>query len=186
MQSRFDGFDLPATLGSIPPELCVTALKPDIVILDNHKKNIHLFELTCPGEKYIKTRHIEKSNKYAHFQTTITEYSCNVNCFKVSAKGFLTKRNHTKLNTLQHFMKPEIKQTQFKSNISRPSLSLLHTTSSCAGTNPTSWPPCRLEKVKWIELQLHSGGAVYRQPRTVWWPPIIDEINIAGQRLIWT
>ena len=59
---------------SIPPELCLTALKPDIVILDNNRKNIHLFELTCPGEKYIETRHIKKSNKYAYFQTDITEY----------------------------------------------------------------------------------------------------------------
>ena len=108
--------------GSIPPELYVTALKPDIVILDDHTKKIHIFELTCPGEKYIETRHIKKSNKYAHFHTDITEYSCIVNCFEVSSKGFLTKRNHTTLNTLNHFMKPDIKKTQFKSNISTISL----------------------------------------------------------------
>ena len=53
--------------GSIPPELCLTALKPDIVLLDETRKAIHLFELTCPGEKHIDTRHKEKSNKYAHF-----------------------------------------------------------------------------------------------------------------------
>ena len=55
--------------GSIPPEMCVTAEKPDLVILDNHKKQINLFELTCPSEKYIDTRNPEKSNKYAHFLT---------------------------------------------------------------------------------------------------------------------
>ena len=60
--------------GSIPPELYVTALKPDIVILDDHTKKIHIFELTCPGEKYIETKHIEKNNKYAHFNTDIAEY----------------------------------------------------------------------------------------------------------------
>ena len=57
--------------GSIPPEFCVTAKKPDIVILDKRKKIIHLFELTCPSEKHINTRNTEKSNKYAHFLTDI-------------------------------------------------------------------------------------------------------------------
>ena len=37
--------------GSIPPELCVTTQKPDIVILNKHAKTISLFELTCPSEK---------------------------------------------------------------------------------------------------------------------------------------
>ena len=55
--------------GSIPPELCVTTLKPDIVILNDKAKTIHLFELTCPSEHNIEQRHTEKSNKYAHFTT---------------------------------------------------------------------------------------------------------------------
>ena len=53
--------------GSIPPVICVTAEKPDTVILDNHKKQIHIFELTCPTETYVDNRNTEKSNKYAHF-----------------------------------------------------------------------------------------------------------------------
>ena len=53
--------------GSIPPELCVTPLKPDIVIIDNHKQTIHLFELTCPSERNIEARNLEKTNKYSHF-----------------------------------------------------------------------------------------------------------------------
>ena len=40
--------------GYFPPELCVTALKPDIVIIDREKKTIPLHELTCPGEANIK------------------------------------------------------------------------------------------------------------------------------------
>ena len=53
--------------GSIPPELCVTPLKPDIVIIDNHKETIHLYELTCPAEKNIEARHTEETNIYSHF-----------------------------------------------------------------------------------------------------------------------
>ena len=130
--------------GSIPPELCVTALKPDIVILDKHKKTIHLFELTCPGEKHIETRHKEKSNKYAHFITDITEYTCSVDCFEVSSKGFLTTRNHTTLNKLHKFMKPGTTQSNFKSNISALSLTASHHLFLCRNYPTFLKPPSLL------------------------------------------
>ena len=104
----------------------MTAEKPDIVILDNHKKQIHLFELTCPSEKYIDTRNTEKSNKYAHFLTDITQFKCTVNCFEVSSKGFISTRNHTTLNTLYKFTKPGITKSQFKSNIYALSITASH------------------------------------------------------------
>ena len=49
--------------GSIPPELCVTSLKPDIVIIDNHKQTIHLFELTCPSERNIEALNLENNKQ---------------------------------------------------------------------------------------------------------------------------
>ena len=104
--------------GSIPPELCVTSQKPDIVILDKHKQTIHLFELTCPAERNLDTRHEEKTNKYAHFTTDITHFKCKVSCFEVSTKGFLNTRNHSTLNALHKFVKSDISRSQFKSNIS--------------------------------------------------------------------
>ena len=49
--------DLPACEaaggGTIPADLCVTNLKPDIVIIDNEKKILHIFELTIPLYIYI-------------------------------------------------------------------------------------------------------------------------------------
>ena len=126
--------------GSIPPELCVTAQKPDIVILDNHKKSIHLYELTCPGEKHIESRHTEKSNKYAHFITDITQYKCSVDCFEVSSKGFLSSRNHSTLNTLHKFMKSGTTTSQFKSNISSISLTASHHLFLCRN-DPTFLAP---------------------------------------------
>ena len=74
--------------GHTAPELCVTVQKPDIVIIENHTKSIHLHELTCPAERNIDIRNIEKSNKYAHFTTDITHLSCKVNCFEVSPGDF--------------------------------------------------------------------------------------------------
>ena len=49
--------------GTIPPEVAVTTLKPDIVIIDKRRKNIHIFELTVPGEKRINTAHKLKLEK---------------------------------------------------------------------------------------------------------------------------
>ena len=75
--------------GSIPPELCVTVKKTDIVIIDNVKKEIRIFELTCPSEDNIEYWNKEKNKKYAHLITYCTGYKCTVQCFEVSTKGFL-------------------------------------------------------------------------------------------------
>ena len=127
--------------GSIPPEFCVTVEKPDIVIIDNHMKKIHLYELTCPSEKHIDTRHIQKSNKYSHFTTDITHFTCTVNAFEVSTKGFVSTRNHSTLNTLHKFMKPGITQSQFKSNISALALTASHHIFLCRNDPCFTEPP---------------------------------------------
>ena len=104
------------------PQICVTVEKPDIVILDNHKNEIHLFELTGPSEHIIEKRHLEKNNKYAHFIQDCTDYKCTVNCFEVSSKGFFTTRNHSTLKTLPKFMNQQTKLSTFKQYISAISL----------------------------------------------------------------
>ena len=137
--------------GSIPPELCVTTLKPDIVILNDQAKTIHLFELTCPSETNIEQRHTEKSNKYAHFTTDISDYKCKVDAFEVSSKGFLSTRNHTTLATLHKFINPAIKLQHIKrtslhshwrppttSSTASPSLPLWNHHSSCHPSSPNS------------------------------------------------
>ena len=127
--------------GSIPPELCVTSQKPDIVIIDNHKQTIHLFELTCPAERYIDIRNTEKSNKYAHLAIDLTHLSCRVTCFEVSTKGFLSTRNHSTLTI--HFTSLS-NRTSLCHNLSQtslPSPSQPPITSSCARTSPPSWSP---------------------------------------------
>ena len=61
--------------GSIPPEVGVTTLKPDIVILNDQEKTIHLFELSCPSEKNIEQRHTQKTKKYTYFINDISDYN---------------------------------------------------------------------------------------------------------------
>ena len=103
--------------GTIPADLCVTNLKPDIVILDNEKKILHIFELTIPLTSNIEQRHAEKSQKYAHFLTDITGYKSTVNCFEVSSTGFISKRNKSTLIALHKLMKQDIKKSSFLSNL---------------------------------------------------------------------
>ena len=73
--------------GTIPPNLCATSHRPDIVILDKHNKKLHIYVLTVPLMCNIDTRHQEKINKYAHFLTDVSEYNRSVNCFEVSSTG---------------------------------------------------------------------------------------------------
>lgn len=116
--SDIPGFEAPGG-GTIPPHICITNLKPDIVILDETQKNIHIFELTCPsGPENIEKRHKEKSDKYATFLTDCTGYKCSVTCFEVSSKGYLTTRNHNHLNDLHKFIQKETKRSSFKENVS--------------------------------------------------------------------
>ena len=70
---------------TIPPNLCATSHRPDIVILDKHNKKLHIYELTVPLMSNIDTRQHEKLNKYAYFLTDVSEYTTTVNCFEVSS-----------------------------------------------------------------------------------------------------
>jgi hypothetical protein len=105
--------------GSIPPELCITAQKPDIVIEDKKSKTIHLFELTVPLARNIDIRHTEKSNRYAHFLTDMrNDYKCMVTAFEIGSLGYISSRNQSALYTLHKYLQPGIKLTHFKKNIS--------------------------------------------------------------------
>ena len=108
------------------------------MILDDKAKTIHMFELTCPSEHNIEQRHTEKSNKYAHFTTDISEYKCKVDAFEVSSKGFLTSRNHTTLATLHKYINPLIK-LRLSRRIFLHCHSLPLTTSSTASPSLPLW-----------------------------------------------
>ena len=104
---------------TIPPEVAVTTLKPDIVIIDKRRKNIHIFELTVPGEMRINTAHKLKLEKYEHFTSDISNYDVNVNPFEVgSTTGYITRDNKETLKKLHKLCKEDIKLKQFKKNIS--------------------------------------------------------------------
>ena len=104
--------------GSVPPEVCITTQKPDIVIFDEKEKTMQIFELSVPFEQNIEQRHTEKSNKYAHFTTDCTGYNCSVRAFEIGSHGYILTHNHSALYSLHKLTKPGIKLSKFKENIS--------------------------------------------------------------------
>ena len=103
--SRFSVYsDLPgyqtSNGGSLLPSLIVTTLKPDVVIVDNVKKEVVIYELTSPFEKNIHTQHKYKCDKYAHFETDIKSHKTTVVAFEVGARGGLTDQNITRLTNM--------------------------------------------------------------------------------------
>ena len=116
VHSDMEGHQL-AGGGTVPPEICITSQRPNVVILDKVNKTINMFELTCPTEGSIEIRHQDKMDRYAHFITDCSTYTCSLTCFEISSKGFISPRNHSHLKDLHKFMKPQVKLTKFKLNI---------------------------------------------------------------------
>ena len=59
-----------------------------------------------PFEQNIEQRHLEKANKYAHFETDCTNYNCRVTAFEVGSCGYISTRNQSAIYTLHKFTKP--------------------------------------------------------------------------------
>ena len=105
--------------GTIPPEVTVTTLKPDIVVIDKTRKTLNIFELTVPGEARINTAHKLKLEKYEHFITDIQIYSVCINPFEIgSHTGYISRDNKTSISKLHKYCKKDINLKQFRKNIS--------------------------------------------------------------------
>ena len=84
--------------GTIPPHVLVTALKPDIFLLNDSSQEVIVFELTCPWESNIARSHNYKREKYAPLITDLSQ--SNVVSFfpvEISARGQITKSNRSRL-----------------------------------------------------------------------------------------
>ena len=105
--------------GTLPPNLTVSVLKPDIVVVNNQKKTVDIFELTCPAEHRIQTANQIKAHKYSHFETDIIHFKATVIPFEVgSHTGYITRDNKTRLASLHKYCKKSIKLKNFERNIS--------------------------------------------------------------------
>ena len=97
--------------GTVPPNITITTLKPDIVIVDSKKKTVSIFELTVPGEARISEAHRLKYEKYQHFQHDINSYKVAIISFEIgSHTGYISRDNMKSLNMLHKFCHNDIKQ----------------------------------------------------------------------------
>ena len=124
--------------GTLPPNLIVTRLKPDLVIVDEVKKTLHIFELTVPGDLRISAAHSLKMDKYQHFSRDINSYKTTVVPFEIgSHTGQITRDNKTSLHLLHTFCHKDIKLKCFLKNISAIVLLGSYYIFNCR--NETSW-----------------------------------------------
>ena len=141
--SDLEGFHAPHG-GVVPPHILVTNLKPDLFIVNETKREVILFELTCPWERNIDRDHVYKEAKYAPL---VADLSRNFAVFQysveVSARGLITKQNKARLKAFA--MKScDVRNAELKGLINNCSkASLLSSFSIFLARNEPSWssPP---------------------------------------------
>ena len=95
--SDLPGFQAPHG-GTIPPHVIVTNLRPDLVIIDEVKREVVVFELTCPWDSNIERSHNHKEEKYAPLIADLSrDFRTFHFSFEVSARGQITKSNRARL-----------------------------------------------------------------------------------------
>lgn len=93
--------DLDTTL-IIPPDVAVTQLRPDIVLLSRMTKAVIVIELTCPCEENMEKWHDTKTDKYSLLLRTIQINGWAVHFFavEVGARGYCSDSVRTCLRRL--------------------------------------------------------------------------------------
>ena len=111
--------------GTIPPDILVTNLKPDLFIFNEVSRIAVVFELTCPWDTNIDRSHSYKEEKYA---ALVSDLSHNFKVFhfsvEISVRGHITKANKNRLKSLAFKCCDNAKQTT-KSLISNASKAAL-------------------------------------------------------------
>ena len=73
-----------------PAEIVVTALRPDMVLVERLKKMVMIFELTVPCEDRMMEANVRKSNKYEELRQECEDAGWKARCYaiEVGCRGF--------------------------------------------------------------------------------------------------
>ena len=95
--------------GTIPPDVVVTAERPDLVIVNKSTKEVQIYELTVPFDNRIQAAHELKIEKYSPLCTDIFQagWICHLNAIEIGSRGLITKQNKADIRGL---IKPLKKQ----------------------------------------------------------------------------
>ena len=86
--------------GSIPPDVIVTAQRPDLVVINRNLKSVIILELTCPWDSNVDRSHEFKMDKYAALVKDLSaEFKTELYCVEVSVRGQLSKSNRSRLKS---------------------------------------------------------------------------------------
>jgi hypothetical protein len=77
----------------VPPEICSTDQRPDIVIWSPSSKTAYFIELTCPSEENIEAAQIYKAARYIELCSLASNNGWNTKTFPVEAgaRGFVSR-----------------------------------------------------------------------------------------------
>ena len=143
-----DGFQLftdlsdhnPGNGSTIPPDVLVTAQRPDIFLVNRSTRKVILFELTVPWDTNIESSHNLKVDKYAPLVNDLgREYRVESYCFEVSVRGQLTRANKARLKSFLLECTGMKRQSAVKliANVSKAAL--LGSFTVFSSRNETSW-----------------------------------------------
>ena len=127
--------------GTIPPALMITAEKPDIVIIDERKKVVNIFELTVPFEHNKELRNTSKNDKYDLMKTEISNYKTEVEAFEVGARGYTSRENLSRLKNIHKLCRKDIKLRDFEENIARLTINASYYIYLCRDQTEWAAPP---------------------------------------------
>ena len=97
--------------GTIPPDILVTAEKPDIVIIDplfaspSGKPSITIIELTCPWEERLDQARDHKTDKYSSLTQDIKDTGHPVQFIplEIGVRGIVNKQNKESIKQISYF-----------------------------------------------------------------------------------
>ena len=99
-------------ISTVPIDVAITPLRPDIVLVDRSTKNVILFELSVPFECNVYETHQRKVERYRKLISDIEEngYAVAYYPVEIGSRGHITKVN---LNRLKSFIRKVCKDVKF-------------------------------------------------------------------------
>ena len=100
--------DLPGHMqgiSTVPTNVTITSLKPDLVLVDEERKSIAIIELTVPFDSNIDSASDRKQTKYQQLVNDIRNegFSVNFYAFEISSRGLITPENSKRLKNFMSF-----------------------------------------------------------------------------------
>ena len=119
--------DLPGRLqgaSTIPSDILITNLKPDIVIINRDVSNMHIIEISIPFEDNIDKTHSYKASKYNDLISDLEdkEYSVGYFQIEIGSREYISKPNMNRIKCLLKKINSNIKFSSIKSEICKISL----------------------------------------------------------------